>query len=215
MKTTMNNKMKKSLVALVTFLAISVTASGGTPLGEFKMLKTRNGIDLYYRWMRMSDNNKVRQMKAVVEFNGDAQDVKELLKDEGSAAGWIPSAEEFRNLTAVNGPEWASYIRFAIPWPFADQDCILEYKESTGPGGETVIDFRTNPDYIEKYDDIGRMKDICGSFVIREQADGRSTLECYFVSEKASKLPRCITEPIVTGSLLNLMEALKARLTEV
>lgn len=215
MKTRLNITMKKSLVALVTILAISITAFAGTPLGEFKMLKTRNGIDLYYRWMRMSDNNKVRQMKAVVEFNGDAQDVMDLLKDEGSAAGWIPSAEEFRNLTTVNGPEWASYIRFAVPWPFADQDCILEFKESKGPDGETVIDFRTSPDYLEKYDGISRMKDISGSFVIREQANGHSIMECYFVSEKASKLPRCITEPIVTGSLLSLMEALKSQLIDV
>ena len=215
MKTTMNILMKKSLVVLFTCLAIYAAAFTGTPLGEFKMLKTRNGIDLYYRWMRMSENNKVRQMKAVVEFNGDALDVKDLLKDEAQATGWIPSAEQFRNLTPVNGPEWASYIRFSIPWPFADQDCILEFKESTGPDGETVIDFRTNPDYLEKYDGISRMKEISGSFVIRPLPNGNSLLECYFVSEKASVIPRWITEPIITGSLLSLMEALRDQLTEV
>ncbi|MCU0369852.1 MAG: hypothetical protein MUC31_00410 [Bacteroidales bacterium] len=215
MKTRMNNKMKKSLAVLVASLAIYVTAFAGTPLGEFKMLKTRNGIDLYYRWMRMSEDNKVRQMKAVVEFSGEARDVLDLLQDESRALNWVPSAEQFRNLTPVNSPEWASYIQFAIPWPFADQDCILEFKESKGPEGETILDFHTNPDYLEKYEDISRMKDITGSFVIRTLPDGRSVLECYFVSEKASVIPRWITEPIITGSILSLMEALRTQLTEV
>ncbi len=214
MKTKMQNKMNRSLAILVAFLAMNVSMLAGTPLSEFKMLKSRDGIDLYYRWMRISEDIKVRQMRAVVEFNGDAQDVLELLKDENRALGWVPSAEQFRNLTPVNGAEWASYIQFAIPWPFADQDCILEFKESDGPRGETIIDFRTNPDYIGKYDGISRMKDITGSFVIRPLPNGNSVLECYFVSEKASAIPRWITEPIITGSLLNLMEALKAQLTQ-
>jgi ribosomal protein S28E/S33 len=64
-------------------------------------------------------------------------------------------------------------------------------------------------------DGISRMKDITGSFVIREQGGGHSILECYFLSEKASVIPRWITEPIITGSILNLMEAIRDELTNV
>ena len=207
--------MKKSLTVLVTCLAIYAVAFAGTPIGEFRRLKNRNGIDLYYRWMQMSEGNKVRQMKAFLEINGSADDVLHLLKDEQQAVGWIPSAEQFRNLTEVKGPEWASYIRFSVPWPFADQDCILEYKTGVNINGETVIDFRCNPEYLATYDGVSRMKDISGSFVIREVDGSHSILECYFVSEKASVIPRWITEPIITGSILSLMEAIRTELTEV
>lgn len=204
-----------SLAVILTCLALHVVAFDATPLGEFKMLKNREGIDLYYRWMQMPEGNQVRQMKAVLDINGDAEDVLRLLKDEKLALGWIPNAEQFRNLTPTSGPEWVSYMQFAVPWPFADQDCILEYKTRENETGETVIDFRCNPDYIEKVEGISRMKDINGTFVIRELPNGHSTLECYFLSEKASVIPRWITEPIITGSILSLMEALRDELATV
>jgi hypothetical protein len=215
MKTKRNIKKMKSLSVLIVCLALSYSAFAGTPIGDFKMLKNRDGIDLYYRWMKMPEGKQVRQMKAVLEINGGTENILNLLKDEKLALEWIPSAEQFRNLTQVNGPEWVSYIQFAIPWPFADQDCILEYKTMVKASGETVIDFHTNPEYIGEVDGMSRMKDITGSFVIRELPDGRSILECYFLSEKASVIPRWITEPIITGSILSLMEALRDELTQV
>lgn len=200
---------------MIACLAFSISIFAGTPIGEFRMLKNRNGIDLYYRWMQMEGHNKVRQMKAVLEINGGPEDVLRLLQDEKQALSWIPSAEQFRHLAMISDAEWVSYIQFAIPWPFADQDCILEYKTRVNPAGETVIDFRTNPEYIGEVDGMSRMKDITGSFVIRDQPDGHSILECYFLSEKASVIPRWITEPIVTGSILSLMEAMSGALNEV
>jgi len=215
MKTKMNNMIFKSLPLLFACLAIFAEAFAGNPISDFRPLRDRNGIDLYYRWMQMTEEDKVRQIKAVLEINGGAEDVLLLLKDEKHALGWIPSAEQFRHLALVSESEWVSYIQFAIPWPFADQDCILEFKSGVNEAGETVIDFRCMPEYIQKFDGINRMKDVSGSFVIRRQPDGHSTLECYFISEKASVIPRWITEPIITGSLLSLMEAIRSQLTEV
>lgn len=215
MKNSIVIRTKKSFLVITACLAFHCSIIAGTPVSDFRILKNRNGIDLYYRWMKMSEGNKVRQIKAVLEINGSPQEVINLLQDEKHALNWVPSAKQFRNLTPVNGPEWASYILFSIPWPFADQDCILEFKSGYGPDGETVIDFFTSPEYLEKYENISRMKEISGSFVIRPLPNGNSILECYFVSEKASVIPRWITEPIITGSLLSLMEALRNQLTEV
>lgn len=215
MKTRINYQIKRSLAVILTFLALGMTSYAASPEGEFKILKKRNGIDLFYRWMQMPEGKKVRQMKAVLEVNGSTEDLLHLLKDENSALNWIPSAEQFRNLTQVNGPEWVSYIQFAIPWPFADQDCILEYSYYQNEEGETVIDFNCNPEYIAEIDGFSRMKDINGSFVIHPLPNGNSLLDCYFLSRKASVIPRFITEPIITGNILNLMESLRGELTKV
>jgi hypothetical protein len=215
MKTTMKDQIKRGLPVLMTILALSFSAWTNSPEEGFKMLKQKNGIDLYYRWMTMPEGNEVRQMKAVLEINGSTDDVLSLLKDERRALDWIPSAEQFKNLTAVSGPEWASYIQFSIPWPFADQDCIVEYTIKEYTPEETKIDFWTNPDYISPVDGISRMKDIVGTFVIRPLSNGHSQLECYFLSKKASKIPRWITEPIITGSILSLMESLRDELQNV
>ena len=102
-----------------------------------------------------------------------------------------------------------------MPWPFADQDCIIEYIIRQNTTEETLVDFRCNPDYLSPVEGISRMKDINGSFVIRELPGGKSILECYFLSEKASVIPRWITEPIITGSILGLMEALRDELKSV
>jgi hypothetical protein len=59
------------------------------------------------------------------------------------------------------------------------------------------------------------MKDITGSFVIRPLPGGRCTLECFFLSHKRSIIPVWLTDPIITGNILSLMEALRDELTEV
>jgi hypothetical protein len=214
MKTRIFQIVNRSLATGIIYLGLSSSAFAGSPENDFHLLKQRNGIDLYYRWMTMPEGNKVRQMKAVMEVSGTTEDLLILLKDEGRALNWIPSAEQFRNLTQISGPEWASYIQFATPWPFADQDCILEYKVKKCTVSETWIDFRSNPDYLSPVDGISRMKDIVGSFVIRPLPNGHCVLECYFLSTKASRIPTWITDPIITGSLLSLVEAMRTELNE-
>jgi len=213
MKTQIMNPIKKSLPVLIACVALFFSTYAASPEGDFRMLKEKNGIDLYYRWMVMPEGNKVRQMKAILEINGGTEEVLNLLKDEKRALQWITSAEQFRNLTPVSGPEWVSYIQFAVPWPFADQDCILEYNTEQSTEDVTVINFQSNPEYIGKVDGVSRMKDITGSIVIRPRSDGSSILECYFLSKKASVIPRWITDPIITGSILSLMESLRKELT--
>ena len=215
MKTRIRIRMIMSLSVLVTLMALSLSVFSLSPEEGFKMMKQKNGIDLYYRWMKMPEGNEVRQMKAVLEVNGTPEEIIRLLKDENRALEWIPSAEQFRNLTQVNGSEWVSYIQFATPWPFADQDCILQYAVRKSSPEETWLDFKVDPDYISKVDGITRMKDIVGSFVIRPLPNGHSEVECYFLSTKASKIPKWISDPIISGSILSLMEALRNELTEV
>jgi hypothetical protein len=215
MKTQLKNQIMMSLLVLVAFLALGLSAFSASPEAGFKMLKQKNGVDLYYRWMTMPEGNEVRQMKAVLEVNGTPEDIVSLLKDENRALDWLPSAEQFRNLTPVNGPEWASYIQFATPWPFADQDCILRYEVKSCTPEETRLDFMVDPEYISKVEGVTRMKDIVGSFVIKPLPNGHSEVECYFLSTKASKIPRWISDPIISGSILSLMESLKRELNEV
>ena len=215
MKTKINNRIKKGLTVFTMVLAVSFSAFSTTPEGDFKILKQKNGIDLYYRWMQMPEGKQVRQMKAVFEVSATTEDLLNLLKDEKKALDWIPSAEQFRNLTKVNGTDWVSYIQFSIPWPFADQDCILEYSIKSSTPTETWIEFRTNPDYIGTVEGMGRMKDIVGAFVVHPLPNGHSLLECYFLSTKASKIPRWITEPIITGNILSLMDSLRNELSNV
>ena len=210
----MYQMMKKGLAAVVVGLALGSSVMAASPDEDFKILKSRDGIDLYYRWMVMPEGNRVRQMKAVLEINGSAEEVMTLLKDENRAMQWISSAEQYKNLTQADGNEWVSYIQFSVPWPLADQDVILEYSCRSNSPGETVIDFTCNPDYIAPVDGVSRMKNINGSFVIHTRPDGKCLLECYFLSKKASKIPTWLTDPIITGNIINLMESLRDELTE-
>ncbi len=214
MKTIFQTPIKMSILMLASWITlIPIEVMAGPPGNNFEFLREKYGIDLYYRWMTMPEGNRVRQMKAVLEINGTTADVISLLKDESKAVGWIPSAVQFRNLTQINGPTWMCYIKFSVPWPFADQDCILEYTAVQNSDSSAVIVFRSHENYLSPVEGVSRMKDIVGSFVIQSMPSGKSRLECYFLSTKASKIPRWVTEPIITGSILNLMDALRGELS--
>lgn len=215
MKTTFFKSAIKSLPILAALFFFSHNTMATNPEEDFRIMKQKNGIDLFYRWMVMPEGNKVRQMKAVFEVNGSTDQVISLLKDEQQALAWIPSAQEYRNLEPATGPEWASYIKFSAPWPLADQDCILEYTASTTGDGAAVIEFACNPDYLQPVDGVTRMKDINGTFVIHSQPGGKTLVECYFLSKKASVIPRWITDPIISGSIISLMEGMRDQLSDV
>jgi len=215
MKTLSFNDKAKHLLILITLLVICLKMMAVTPEEEFRLMKQKNGIDLFYRWMVMPEGNRVRQMKAVFEGGWTKEDIMYLLKNEQQAMAWIPSAREYRNLKEATAGEWFSYIRFSAPWPLADQDCILQYSLSTEPSGESTIRFTCRPDYIPEVDGITRMKDINGSFVICPGSGEKGRVECYFISSKASVIPRWITDPIITGSIISLMEGMRGQLSGV
>ncbi|HSG67099.1 MAG TPA: hypothetical protein VK994_00235, partial [Bacteroidales bacterium] len=199
----------------VAIAVLLLTISAGMPENDFRILKSRNGIDLYYRWMDMPGGNRVRQMKAVLNVDANTEDVITLLKDEERALHWISSAEKFQHLDTASLDEWVSYIQFSVPWPLADQDCILEFTRKVKANGEVLVEFKCNPGYITEVDGMKRMTDINGCFVLKPCDKGDCILECYFLSSKASVIPRWITEPIITGNILNMMEALRDELNEV
>ena len=215
MKTKLQIRVKKSLPAILAFMVLSLSAIAASPEEGFRMLKQRNGINLYYRWIQMPEGNKVREMKAVLEIDGGTTEVIDLLKDEQRGTNWIASAEQFRNLTDASGNNWISYIQFSTPWPLADQDCVLEYSIEQDPAGQSVVRFTRIPEYIPAVDGVTRMKDISGSIVIRTLSEGKSILELYFLSKKASALPKWLVEPIITGNMFNLLEGLRNELTAV
>jgi hypothetical protein len=215
MKTRISTRIKGSMAALFLLIAFCFSTSAHSPEGDFHILKSRNGIDLYYRWMEMPDGNRVRQMKAVLTVNTGTDEVVTLLKDEKKALNWVSSAEQFRHLDVTSPSEWVTYIQFSVPWPLADQDCILEFASHMNDSGDLVIDFTCNPEYIRTVDGIKRMNDINGSFVLKPCTDGTCVLECYFLSKKASVIPRWITEPIITGNIISMLEAMRDELTVV
>jgi hypothetical protein len=215
MKTRILSQTTRCITALTLIFALSFSAFPKSPESEFKILKTRDGIDLYYRWVRMPDGNKVRQMKAVLAISANTEEVITLLKDESRALNWVSGAEQFKHLNQSSLSEWVTYIQFSVPWPLADQDCILEFTSVRKKSGETVVKFKCNPDYANSVEGVKRMKDINGKFVIKPHADGTCTMECYFLSEKRSVIPRWITEPIITGNILNMLEAMRDELTIV
>ena len=215
MKTT-DIKKNKGFLSLFILIWIIVYPfhSYCNPDDSFNKLKSSNGIDLYYRWMKMPDGNKVRQLKAVLDVQGGSEEVITLLRDEAHAMEWIRSAQQYSILTSTSGSAWINYIRFSVPWPLADQDCILEYNIEETSSGETWIHFKCVPEYLELVDGVSRMKEICGSIVVKSLSDQHSRLECYFLSKKASVIPRWLTEPIITGSILNVLEGMRNQLAE-
>jgi hypothetical protein len=68
---------------------------------------------------------------------------------------------------------------------------------------------------MEEVDGATRIKDVSGCFVVRPCSDGNCILECYFISRKRSVIPRWITEPIITGNILSMLEAMRDELTIV
>ena len=179
------------------------------PTGEdgFKLVRARNGINLYERWVEIQPGLKVRELKAEFTTDAGVESLVALLKDATRAHRWMQGMEEFKVVENQGATAWTSYIRYSIPWPLEDQDILLKY-QSAGVKGLQTVSFQstTHATYPEK-SGVTRMKGVSGSWQFQPRSSGQTQVTYYIITKNKSSYPRWITDPIVQDNLLDTMDA--------
>jgi hypothetical protein len=167
-------------------------------------VKTKKGISLYEKWFEKPNYGKIREVTLEFTINAPVEKVVDYIKQGNRIKDWNKNVKECESFQK-NQNEWFTYIRYGIPWPFDDQDCLLinSYKKESN-------------DYISIYfesaennrkpvnDGIERMEDVKGKWelIAKEQ---NQTFVRYSISSKPSKVPVWITDPFVRKAFIDSM----------
>jgi hypothetical protein len=194
---------------------ISAKAIGGSPenvlsTGRYTVVRGDQNIILYSRWVEVSSSVKTRQVKAVFTCRADPEEAVALLRDDHSYTSWMNGTRDFSRMKTVNNQNWYSYVRYALPWPLNDMDCVLKYRVEEFPEGTGMRIFITgNPDYIAPVDGVNRIPHLEVEWIIKRTTKGTISVEYSQFSKQPSKFPHWIIDPIVQKNLIKSLDSFR------
>jgi hypothetical protein len=178
--------------------------------GGFKLVKKDNIISLYERWFVNTQGENVRELKAVLQVRSDIPEIISLLADSMRGTKWNIHAVTY-NIHG-GGASWITYLKYAIPWPFGDQDCCLFYSLKQGAVSQkyALLNFEstTHQQYPEQKN-ITRITGIKGKWELQGTEKGHVRVTYLISSNRNTRLPRWISDPIVRNNLFDTMSAFK------
>mgnify|MGYP001766722606 CR=1 FL=1 len=183
--------------------------------GDFVAIKDVSGIRLSTRWIPVSDHQSARQIKCEFTIGGLVSTAINLLSDDASFVKWMKGTDNYYRLKTVHANQWYSYIRFRVPWPFNDQDCIIRYNVTPDPTGKkTVVTLTGEPGFLRPFEGVSRIGHLEGSWIFTDLGNNKVRVEYEMFSNQPSKFPRWITDPIIQENLIESMDAFRKILRE-
>lgn len=185
--------------------------------GDFKLVKKDQVLSLYERWILNDEGEQVRELKAVFLVKTDINSVTRLLTDQKKGAEWNRNILSYRVLRGQDPASWTTYISYDIPWPFDNQDCLLQYQlEKRGTAGKpTEITFRsTVASGFPVAADLDRITGVRGKWLMTKEENGMLRITYLITTNRNKQIPRWVSDPIIHNNVFYSMTAFKRLLEQ-
>lgn len=209
--------MEISRLIFVWGLATTPLFYPNTTPGGFKLVKHDKVISLYERWIVGGQGEKIRELKAVFTVKSDVPSVLHLLKDQQKGPQWNSNVNDYKVFKSTNPDSWMAYIRYDIPWPLDDQDCLLNYRMVQDSGWRQPVEITFNSTLDNRFpisDDIDRVREVHGKWVMEDEGGGYLKITYLISSSHSKNLPRWITDRLIHDNLFSTMTAFKLMLED-
>ena len=204
--------MKKTAISIFAILVWSVCFANNTRTPEFKIVKKQGAITLFERWITGTKNEPVRELKAEFLVKSDIESVIGLLKNQSSGIQWNKNASLYKIANSVNSNQWINYIKYNMPAMFDDQECCVLYQVDSYSSNKDkcIINFQSTacPAFPPKAD-LKRITGINGQWKLELQQNHVLKVTYLISSDRNSKIPRFLSDPIVQNNLFATMENFK------
>jgi hypothetical protein len=177
---------------------------------EFTLEKTVSGVSIYTRWIPADASRLGKQVKAEFIVKSSVADVLLLLQRDSAFTTWMNGTSRYYRVKSVNETQWFSYVQFAIPWPFNNQDCIIRYEVQPGQTAHCVkVKMTGMPFMLKSFDGVKRIRHMEGWWILTRLNETQTRVEYIMFSNQKPEFPRWITDPIIQKSLVKTMSSFR------
>jgi hypothetical protein len=175
---------------------------------NWELVKNHDGIKVYSQWVTLYDGFKTRRLRGNFQVNVPLPNVLAILKDGGKVKNWMEGVTESYTITSENNL-WYSYAKFNIPWPFDDQDLIVENILDFGECDDTAfIYLKGCPELLPVNPEYKRMESFYGYWMITKISAYESRVEYAAYSRSKPIVPRFVQDPIVQNTFMTSLNNL-------
>ena len=210
----MNKLMILILLAGFGFSAMAsepVTSEPKTTESTFTLVKSKNNIDIYSRWIPVTEKRSARQIQVKFSIDAPIDEALSIILNDNEFTTWMKGTCESRRVQTADQNHWVSYVRFSIPWPLNDQDCIIKYALNKHNSTYYEVSIDGDPEYLNPIDGVNRISHMTGSWKLVQTGPNRTLIEYTIFSNQPSSFPKWITDPIIQNNMVHTMTAFREK----
>ena len=149
-------------------LLLPALASAGAEENEWRLKRSKRGIDVYTRPI---EGSKYHEFKGVTMVQASMASVLAILDDAPACPRWLHLCKSSRVLTQISETERIFYQVTDLPFPARTRDLVMHAKVTFAEEGSILISMQTRPDHIAKTKYI-RIKEAPGSYLLEPTPEG-------------------------------------------
>jgi hypothetical protein len=198
-----------TLMLLPGFAFDPHTGKTTSVLPAFTLVKSENNINIYTRWLPVDEDHSARQVKVLFSVDAPVEQVLSTLTDDTAFTCWMKGTNQYHRVSTTDSCNWLSYVRFSVPWPFDDQDCVIRYAVMHSDASYAEVLLAGEPGYLPPVEGISRISHMEGSWKLVSASPGKTLVEYVIFSKQPSSFPRWITDPIIQNNMIGTMTAFR------
>jgi len=179
---------------------------------NWELVKSKKQIKVYSQWVTLYDGFETRRLRGNFQVNMPIPDIVKFISNGNNLKSWMDGAIESYNLDQTEH-RWTSYAQFNIPWPFDDQDLVVESMLLYPPTSDSAyIVMESLSERLPEHENISRMSYFSGYWKLNRISENKTLVEyCAFTKSKPL-VPRFIQDPIVQNSFWSSLDNLSTHL---
>ena len=192
------------MILLLCFLSQQLYAQ--QILSDWETARTSETVELQYRWLKLGDTLKTRELRSIFTVNASIDAIVTQLSTASDFESWsarIKKCETYEK----SDDGWIMYSYFDIPKPFKQRDLVARYSFHT-EGSKTIINVEAIPEYLPELKKVHRMKNYSGYWILEQNGKHKTDVKFHSTSFSKPVLPRFIMDPIIQRMLIRSFEKL-------
>jgi len=174
---------------------------------EWLLEKSRNNVNLSYRWIYLADSEKIRELKAEFIINAQIDSILNQFTNSSNLKKWQNSADECK-VTKYSDTRWETYLSFSLPWPLKSKDLVVENK-LTKYTDYTLLRMSSSPNSEPIYEEKDRINSLESEWKFIPQKNGKTKVIYTTMTYDKPEFPSVLTDPIIQKKLFQSIDLLK------
>lgn len=190
-------KVKTSMLVLALVFGGHLMANE-----SWKKIETKDGVDLYERWVNVNSNLTVKERKAEMVINCDMHSVLTTLSDPSQTRLWMENVSDSYLIRKESDNVWSSYTYFSLPWPFENRDLVCVSNLKRFDPGQATIEIVSMENMLPMKQKVERLTNYKATWRIADLGNGRVFISFSAMTATPTNYPRFVIDPVVRGAFL-------------
>jgi ribosome-associated toxin RatA of RatAB toxin-antitoxin module len=163
--------MTRIVIALFCLVYVSQGIAAPYQIDDWLLQREKKGIRIFTKkgkWGKLKDSKAVMHLP-----DATVPEMVKIITDFDHYADWLPRCRSAQVLARLNENEFIAHIRFSVPWPLKDRDCVVRVKVLTDQAtGITTILETSEPKYISVSEGVVRIEQMQSMWRITPKTQG-------------------------------------------